>query len=257
MSSANLMMLCALYKPFQLPTLSYIFPIQSGAAVSSWQSEYAKDNRGENISDKNATHSELTALYWAWKNKVYGENRYVGVCHYRRYFMTEKPFLSRTGFYKYNKIDSAFEKKIRNLPAVAERLLSNYDIITTKPFSARISKKEKVSLKVQYGNYHHKEDWETLKECIRDYQPEYFRSFEEYERQGYFYQFNMFIARKDLFENFMQWTMSILEPLEMRLPVREDNYQKRAIAFLSERLLGLYILHHRMKARWLPVAYIE
>lgn len=257
MNFDRLMMLCVLYKPSRIPSLPYIFPIQSGAAKSDWQSETARDNQGLNISARNETHSELTALYWAWKNGIYKVSRYVGVCHYRRYFMTDKPIFSRTGFYHNDKIDKKLERKIMNLPRLVENLLSKYDIITTKPFAARISKKEKVSLRVQFAFYHHQEDWESLRKCIRLHQPDYLKSFEEYENQGYFYQFNMFISNQDFFERYMSWIMSILEPLDLELPIREDSYQKRAIAFLSERLLGLYIYHHKMKVTWLPVAFID
>lgn len=257
MVSNKLTVLCVLFKPSYIPALPYILPVQSGAALSSWQSDHAKDNTGINISLKNATHSELTSLYWAWKNDAFGDSKYVGVCHYRRFFLTSKPLLSRTGFYKFNKINKAFERKIENLPSVAEKLLEKFDIITSKPFSTRISKKEKVSLRKQYAFYHHAEDWELLKKSVGENQPAYANSFEEYEQQGYFYQFNMFIAKKDFFEKYMQWLMSILEPLEKILPVREEVYQSRAIAFLSERLLGLYIYHHRMKTCWLPVGFLE
>ena len=45
------------------------------------------DDTGDNISDKNRYYSELTGIYWAWKNR---KEDIVGCCHYRRYF-TAKP----------------------------------------------------------------------------------------------------------------------------------------------------------------------
>lgn len=45
---------------------------------------YLCDNEGDNISEKNSSYSEWTALYWGWKN--IHDTKYLGLCHYRRYF---------------------------------------------------------------------------------------------------------------------------------------------------------------------------
>ena len=45
---------------------------------------YLSDNIGINISNKNKNYSELTALYWIWKNDK--SSSYVSIEHYRRFY---------------------------------------------------------------------------------------------------------------------------------------------------------------------------
>jgi len=45
------------------------------------------DDTGENISYKKPNFSELTVMYWAWKNQ---DADYYGLCHYRRYMAFSK-----------------------------------------------------------------------------------------------------------------------------------------------------------------------
>ena len=46
---------------------------------------YLGDDTGDHISDKNCYYSELTGLYWVWKNVT--DVDIVGSCHYRRYLI--------------------------------------------------------------------------------------------------------------------------------------------------------------------------
>ncbi|MDE6317640.1 MAG: DUF4422 domain-containing protein, partial [Muribaculaceae bacterium] len=70
-------------------------PIQVGKALHpEINLGFQCDNTGDNISEKNASYCELTALYWAWKNLK--EVDYIGLCHYRRYF----DFTSHKGAFK-------------------------------------------------------------------------------------------------------------------------------------------------------------
>ena len=59
-------------------------PIHVGKALHpNLNLGFMTDNIGENISEKNDSFCELTAQYWAWKNL---RCKYIGLCHYRRYF---------------------------------------------------------------------------------------------------------------------------------------------------------------------------
>ena len=58
--------------------------IQAGAALTQIKMCNLRDNTGENISHKNPTHCELTALWWIFKNEHLKE--YVGLNFYSRIF---------------------------------------------------------------------------------------------------------------------------------------------------------------------------
>ena len=79
----NIKILVAAHKQCEMPKSDVYLPIQVGKALHpDLNLGYQPDNDGENISEKNPYYSELTAVYWAWKNlKV----DYVGLVHYRRY----------------------------------------------------------------------------------------------------------------------------------------------------------------------------
>ena len=69
-------------KPYE-----YIIPIHVGAAYSNEKYFNQTDDTGENISSMNNTYSELTAVYWMWKNC---DSDFMGICHYRRFFQIEE-----------------------------------------------------------------------------------------------------------------------------------------------------------------------
>jgi len=65
-------------------------PIQVGRANSQYKLNMIGYDTGENISNKNSIYCELTALYWVWKNCK--DIDYIGICHYRRFFLYSLPF---------------------------------------------------------------------------------------------------------------------------------------------------------------------
>ena len=69
--------------PFTPPDNPIYLPLQVGHALHD-DYGYLGDDTGENISDKNPYYSELTGLYWIWKNYTCAD--YLGLCHYRRFF---------------------------------------------------------------------------------------------------------------------------------------------------------------------------
>lgn len=194
-------------------TVDYIIPIQVGKALNNIIVEDISDNTGDNISLKNKTYCELTALYWMWKNDT---SKYIGLYHYRRILDINK-------------------KNILNK-------LSINDIILPK------KKKFRISVKNQYIREHSSKDWDILIDILKKYYPEYYESSKIIFNNNELYRFNMFIMKKELFDYYCEWLFPLLLRIEENIKNTEkDNYQMRYIGFVAERLFTLYVLHNKFK----------
>ena len=90
---ANLKILVAYHKKSPIVKNEVFLPIHLGHGddYDYLAQNMIGDDTGDNISDKNLTYNEFTAVYWAWKNydKI-GNPDYIGLNHYRRFFIFEK-----------------------------------------------------------------------------------------------------------------------------------------------------------------------
>lgn len=239
-------------------------PIQVGSAINDYiiKPNYYRDNTGENISEKNRTFNELTAIYWVWKN-LQNEEIY-GLMHYRRFLniFYKKPFYKNEKRDIMKKISSDSTKiaKLNDAQKTNDKikeLLNQYDVIVANPVYCRIDKKY-VSITEDYKKHHLSEDWDTCMNIVKEYYPEFKKSIEKHlDNDKKLYYGNIFIAKKEWFNDFCEWIFTILFEVEKRITISEDPYQRRVIGFLSERLFTLYILHYQFKTKGFPIFYVE
>lgn len=198
----------------------YDVPIQVGAALTDRHLFSTIDSTGiDNISGKNRQYCELTGIYWAWKND---DSDYIGFCHYRRRFdLTNDQIAYIAG--------------------------GNADVVVTWPIV------NFDTVRKQYGKDHIIEDWDTLMDVIEDIAPDYHAAAGEVQTGIYYYAYNMFIMKRDLFDDYCSFIFPILEECERRIGQKDDIYQNRYIGFLAERLLSVYLT----KNRHLKVAIAE
>jgi len=185
--------------------------IQVGAALTSKKMCEIRDNIGINISTKNREYCELTAIYWIWKNYY---SKYVGISHYRRVFDL-----------------SEYQ--------IGELVGKDVDVVVTSPMICLKTIKE------QYAIDHYAEDWNIAIDAINEIFPEYNESADKIQNGHFYYAYNMFIAKKEIFNDYCDWLFKILEYCENKITRREDNYQKRYAGFLAERLLTIYLDYHK------------
>lgn len=189
-------------------------PIQVGAALTDRVISRVQDQSGKNISAKNKTYCELTALYWIWKNDC--RSKFAGLCHYRRHFNINKEMLEKL---EQSDIDVILTVPILNFPDVRS----------------------------VYVNDHIEEDWDIMLEAIKKLSPDYFGAADRLQKGNLYYAYNMFIARKWILNHYCEWLFPILGYCEDKCSKKADTYQNRYIGFLAERLMSIYFLYHEDK----------
>ena len=214
----------ATHKKFINRTNSSYIPLYVGKSNKE-DLQYLGDDTGDNISSKNANYCELTGLYWMWKNI---EVEYIGLCHYRRYFV------------------NAFGFHLKESTVL--ELLKHYDMILPNKY------KGTNSLRYEYGKAHCINDLEILRSIVEKKYPDYLNDFDKIMARDYGYYFNMFISNKELTNQYCEWLFSILFELEGIIDISNyDSYQQRVFGFLSERLMNVWLEHNNLKIKEFPV----
>ena len=197
----------------------WITPIQVGAVLSPRRVANILDCDGENISAKNGNYSELTALYWIWRNRLGSDpsgsagNEYYGLSHYRRILeLTEDDVL---------------------------RLVDNgVDVVLPYPMPYEPDIEE------HHKRYLKEEDWKAVQRAVQELQPGYAKAFEGILKQKYFYNYNIILARKEVLKKYCGWLFPILERVEELSIPKGAERSDRYIGYIAETLETLYFMYH-------------
>ena len=188
------------------------------------------DATGENISEKNPYYCELTAAYWIWKNDT--ENAVVGLAHYRR-FLTENRFSSSPKCYL----------RARR----AEKLLKKYDFIATKKYKTHITVKEHLLENVREG------DFLLLRQTLEATCPDYLSAFDEVFSGHESYLLNMFVCKKELWDEYYGWLFSVLFAMEKSVDMTGYSVQEqRLYGYLAERLFTVWVKKNGKRVKSMP-----
>ena len=219
----------ATHKEYRMPDDSMYLPLYVGAEGNK-PIGYAQDNRGDNISIKNPYFSELTGLYWAWKNL---DADYIGLVHYRRHF-TISSIVPKEENRKFSILLSKEQ---------AEKLLKKYDVI--------LPKKRHYFIENLYSHYEHTMYVEPLYitgEIIKEKYPAYSTEFNRLHKRTSAHMFNMMIMKKDILNDYCKWLFDILFELEKRADVSQyDSFHARFFGRISELLLDVWINTNNIK----------
>ncbi len=196
----------------KIPDAMYI-PMQVGKKGKE-DLGYPGDDTKDHISEKNPYYCELTGIYWIWKNV---DCDVIGICHYRRYFVKEEQLLRQD---------------------YIEKTMQKYPIIV--PNSSCV---KDASAYEHYAKRHYAKDLDVCREVIAEKYPEYLAAFDYAMETILVSVGNMWITRKNIFDRYCEWLFDILFETEKRLHLEEyDDYQKRVMGFLAERLFRVWLL---------------
>lgn len=276
--------LVAYHKPAKLLKSDIFVPIQVGRDVmiekskdgmltskdKEWlQNNLIGDNTGDNISKLNRYFNEMSAIYWAWKNQGELENPdFVGLMHYRRHFdfseseHNQKTWLPNSTCYKFAKIDNKYLKLLDK--KYIDNLTEKYDIICSKEYDAKNLDPTLNNCKERFVKAaSSKAIWyEKMEQAIVELHPEYIEEMKELQNSTSHYLCNMFVMRKDLFNEYCKFTFDILfKVYEEFKNTQTDVMETRAIGYLAEYLTSIYISHYKHstpdKVKELNLTYIE
>lgn len=250
--SSKIKILICCHKQCELPEDDIFLPIQVGAAISVVDLGMQRDDQVngmpcDNISAKNKSFCELTALYWAWKNikRLYPDLEYIGINHYRRYFNFEKRFTLRDSFIYPENVCKNYEL---NLKTISKELTNGKTIIAKKrvyPYS----------LNTDYCCCHYSDDIKTLKKTISELYPKYIYAFDNVLGQNNtLAHYNMTIIRWDYFSEYCEWLFNILFESEKQIDITNYNdAQKRIFGYMSERLFNVWLFYKNIKTIEYPI----
>lgn len=216
------------HKEYSMPDKDIYFPICAGRDLEQLKSKYQPDNEGDNISDKNDMYSELTALYWAWKNLACDV---LGLVHYRRHLTIERGAKELS--------DVLDGKQIIDI-------LSEYDAIVAKPrmyfetvkthyIKCQKGQREKATRRIA-----------ILGDVIREMTPQYSDCFDKVVSGHKAHMFNIFIMKKIDADEYCEWLFKILFETELRIE-KEGVAYPRGMGELSEFLLDVWLQYNNKK----------
>ncbi len=247
--NSALKILVCYHKPYTMPPNDdgILLPIQVGKALTDLDLHIQGDNElngqpCDNISHKNGSYCELTAIYWAWKNikKLYPHVKYVGLHHYRRYFAFNE---HKYFYHAINKLENAINDYRVDAEKVINILESGRVIVQKKTvFSSTVA--------AQFCSCLNSADYRTLNKTIKEKFPDYYEDFMYVMNHHKLSLASMFVMKYEDFEKYCEWLFSVLAEVEPVIVSRYPNVPRnRIVGHLAERLLNVYIRKNNIKTK--------
>lgn len=243
---------------------SYL-PIHVGKKLANIDLGIEGDDTGDNISIKNPIYCEMSAMYWAWKNITAD---YIGLCHYRRYFTTEKLPLNQkiirlAKFWATRILGNLFCPGI-NYPLTDQITVSKEKLFSlADDFIRTISKKLNankfdivVSTQYRFSSRTVRQLFETvgrvpiqmLEDIVKEKAPKLYPYLMQTFNSDKLFAANMFIMSRQLFNEYSESVFSVLEEHELRSRYKycsnplKDGCYSRLSGYLAECLTSAFIL---------------
>lgn len=233
----DIKIIVASHKKYWMPADDIYLPLHVGKEGKA-DIGFIGDNTGDNISNKNANYCELTGLYWAWKNLP---AEYIGLCHYRRYFTRSNP------------CSCSKKKQVILTKAEWEELLNKHPIIVPDKRKYYIE-----TNRSHYNHSHYAKDLDMTEKIIQEKYPQYSEAFSKVMERTWAHMFNMFVMRRDYFDEYCNWLFDVLQELEKRTDITDyDVVEARIYGYISELLLDVWLETNKLEYYEQNVAFLE
>ncbi len=220
-SMPNCTILVATHKPYWMPSSACYVPLQVGSAGRP-SFGFMRDDCGESISEKNPWYCELTGMYWAWKNI---RADYIGLVHYRRFFTRSAWVFGTEGKRKAILDSQEWERLLQQHPLILPKC--RHYFITTR--------------RNQFITSHGPEGLTCTEEAMERLFPEYLPAYQAVMARTWGHICNMFVMRRDLYDNYCAWLFPLLEDVEAEIYRRSGSVPPRLLGFIAERLLDVWL----------------
>lgn len=253
---ANIFVGICYHKPAPVIETGFLKPVHVGAAGARQPLAFAQpDNTGPNISGKNPTWCELTALYWMRHNV---EADIYGLMHYRRLFNFDQRAKGTRSFHdatpetfrRHGWTDEAIRARLEGVDILAPQLSRTH--LPGMP-------EHRLSNEALYARAHHHADLARIEALVQQHSPWIYPFFVQMLNDDQAHCYNISMMRREYFHPYVDWMVDILERAEAATDISgHDPYQRRVWGFLAERLTDTYIRYASQsegaRLRYLPLA---
>lgn len=193
----------------------WIIPVHAGRKLTERKLSELTDDFLGGISEQNRNYCELTVTYWAWKKR---HASYIGICHYRRIFVLSVHDI---------------EKIIRN----------DVDAVLPIPFVCSPDASE------QYFRYITKDDYAVFMGIISELYQEKKADIVQILHSNYFYNYNMLIAKEEIFQQYCEFLFPVLFKMENYFKEKGIKREDRYLGYFGELLTTIFfsLYHENLK----------
>lgn len=244
-------------------------PIQVGYEETHIDMGIQRDNEGDNRGNKHPYYSELSGLYWLWKNV---DAEYKGLFHHRRALtVLEESLSSRIHYYykfvkcalavyfKNKEFIKSYEVRLANvtyknevdnfISTLIQKYLKKFDIIVPIPYKFwPMSIQRFFSIKIEDYIF------QIVNDILDEKWPEYKKYWCKTLYGRNLYYANISIMRNHVFELYSNFIFGVLDLLEERLKREkyyisfcEEKSMSRKFGYIGELLTNTFIIYQRDK----------
>ncbi len=231
----NAKILVATTKPYWMPDDDVYLPVRVGAALADdaggLPPRFARDDAGEDISQRNPRYCELTALYWGWKNL---DCDYLGLVHHRRHFRGSGP-----------------RRVLR--AAELDALLEQAPVLVGRPRDYRIE-----TVESHYAHTFDGAHLDAVRATLAAGRPAFLDAFEQVLGGTRLHICNMAVMRRDILDRYCTWLFDVLFACERRIDFSGMSpFEERVMGRLAERLLDTWLVATGTPFAECPVVSLE